>query len=167
MTSSYRTRSSTRALEIQSTSQPTTAHSESSPTSSSEVEDLFNGSTPTLTPPASHSNMNQGNRELLPHQPENQESAPNSLLPTQPENQNSAPNQHPPNQNLLDAISQLVQLMIAQFQTMPPQLMDQAHNPRTGPPRSRVKTHDPDPYDGTDPSKLRAFLSQCRLAFLS
>lgn len=31
--------------------------------------------------------------------------------------------------------------------------------------RSRVKTHDPEPYDGSDPSKLRAFLAQCRLVF--
>ena len=32
-------------------------------------------------------------------------------------------------------------------------------------PRSRVKTRDLDPYDGSDPSKLRAFLAQCRLVF--
>jgi len=30
-------------------------------------------------------------------------------------------------------------------------------------PRSRVNTRDPDPYDGSDPSKLRAFISQCRV----
>ena len=34
-------------------------------------------------------------------------------------------------------------------------------------PRSRVKTRDPDPYDGSDPAKLRSFLSQCKLVFRS
>jgi len=32
-------------------------------------------------------------------------------------------------------------------------------------PRTRIKTRDPDPYDGNDPSKLRAFISQCKLVF--
>lgn len=31
--------------------------------------------------------------------------------------------------------------------------------------RSKVKARDPDPYDGSDPIKLRAFLSQCKLVF--
>jgi len=30
----------------------------------------------------------------------------------------------------------------------------------------RIKTRDPDLYDGNDPSKLQTFLSQCKLAFL-
>ena len=30
---------------------------------------------------------------------------------------------------------------------------------------SKVKARDPDPYDGSDPVKLRAFLSQCKLVF--
>ncbi len=32
-------------------------------------------------------------------------------------------------------------------------------------PRTWVKTRDPDPYDGSDPTKLCAFLAQCRLVF--
>ena len=34
-----------------------------------------------------------------------------------------------------------------------------------GPPCQCVKAREPDPYDGTDPSKLHAFLSQCKLVF--
>jgi len=34
-------------------------------------------------------------------------------------------------------------------------------------PRSRIKTWDPDPYDGSDPAKLCSFLSQCKLVFWS
>ena len=32
-------------------------------------------------------------------------------------------------------------------------------------PRTRVKTQDPEPYDGSDPAKLCAFLAQCKLIF--
>ena len=32
-------------------------------------------------------------------------------------------------------------------------------------PGTRVKARGPDPYDGSDPAKLRTFLSQCKLAF--
>jgi hypothetical protein len=72
-----------------------------------------------------------------------------------------------PNPNLQDAVAQLVQLMAAQFQAMQPPAADRAPYHPAGPPRPRVKTRDPDPYDGSDPSKLRAFLSQCRLTFRS
>jgi len=41
----------------------------------------------------------------------------------------------------------------------------QSSNPQA--PRSRVKTRDPDPCDGSDPAKLRLFLSQCKLVFRS
>jgi len=34
-------------------------------------------------------------------------------------------------------------------------------------PHQCVKAQEPDPYDGIDPSKLRAFLSQCKLVFQS
>jgi hypothetical protein len=65
--------------------------------------------------------------------------------------------------------------MTAFFNTMMPQFQAQAvigqpSNPLAPPApahRSRVKTRDPDPYDGSDPSKLRSFLSQCKLVFRS
>ena len=74
------------------------------------------------------------------------------------------PNFAPP-QDLQDAMTQLVQLMTIHFHG---QQQAQAQPAAPAPQqRSRVKTRDPDPYDGTDPSKLRAFLSQCRLTFRS
>ena len=81
-----------------------------------------------------------------------------------------APHEAPnpaPVPNLNDAVAQLVQLMTTQFQAIQPCPAGQAPNCPADPPHSRVKTRDPDPYDASDPSKLRAFLSQCRLAFRS
>lgn len=74
------------------------------------------------------------------------------------------PNFTPP-QDLQDAMNQLVQLMTIHFQG---QQQAQARPAAPAPQqRSRVRTRDPDPYNGTDPTKLRAFLSQCRLTFRS
>ena len=74
----------------------------------------------------------------------------------------------PPPATLQDAIgqlAQLVQLLTTQFQPMQQPVPGQAPIQQAGGAHSHVKTHDPDPYDGTDPSKLCAFLSQCCLAF--
>ena len=78
--------------------------------------------------------------------------------------QDPIPIQNPP---LHDAVAQLVDLMTAQFLARVPQAHPQAHEPPVAHHRTRVKTRDPDPYDGSDPSKLHAFLSQCRLTFRS
>lgn len=72
--------------------------------------------------------------------------------------------QNPPVQ---DAVAQLVDLMTAQLLARMPQARNQAPEPQFGNPQARVKTRDPDPYDSSNPSKLRAFLSQCRLTFRS
>jgi hypothetical protein len=68
--------------------------------------------------------------------------------------------------NLQQAMAALFQAMTVNMQAAPPM---QAPVPqgREGAPRQRVKAREPDPYDGTDPSKLRAFLSQCKLVFRS
>ena len=64
----------------------------------------------------------------------------------------------------------MVEVMTCQFQAqleVPPRTRRRrAHDRDHGPaPRTRVKTKDPKPYDGNDPAKLRAFLSQCKLVF--
>ena len=74
----------------------------------------------------------------------------------------------PPPAMLQDAVGQLanlVQLLTAQFQPMQHPAHGQAPVHLAGGGHSHVKTCNPDPYDGTDPSKLCAFLSQCHLAF--
>jgi hypothetical protein len=96
--------------------------------------------------------MSQRDHDTPPHQA-------GSLAPT------PAP---APNPNLQDTVAQLVQLMTAQLQAnIQAQAPEQAPYIPAEPWRPRIKTHNPDPYDGTDPSKLRAFLSQCRLTFRS
>jgi len=65
--------------------------------------------------------------------------------------------------------------MAAFFTTMTQQFQAQVANPQPvnlpdplhyqQAPRSHIKTWDPDPYDGSDPAKLRSFLSQCKLVF--
>jgi Ty3 transposon capsid-like protein len=77
-----------------------------------------------------------------------------------------------PNPNPVPAIDpQLQQAMMAMFQAMTAQFQTvQANAPaqqRPAAPRTRIKTREPDPYDGSDPAKLRAFLSQCKLVFRS
>ena len=65
------------------------------------------------------------------------------------------------------AMAALVATMMQQFQIQA--VNNQPVNqPQPEPaPRSRVKTRDPDTYDGTDPAKLCSFLSQCKLVFRS
>ena len=87
--------------------------------------------------------------------------------PPHQEDQLDPPILPPINPPLQDAVAQLVDLMTARFTARVPDAHNQAQNPPAGNPRARVKTRDPDPYDGTDSSKLRAFLSQCRLTFRS
>ena len=68
--------------------------------------------------------------------------------------------------NLQQAMAALFQAMMANVPAAPPHV-DPVPQGCEGPPRQRVKAREPDPYDGTDPSKLRAFLSQCKLVFRS
>jgi len=69
---------------------------------------------------------------------------------------------------LQQAMAALFQAMTANLPAAPPPAAP-APIPqgREGVPRQRVKAREPDSYDGTDPSKLRAFLSQCKLVFRS
>lgn len=75
---------------------------------------------------------------------------------------------HPPplGPDLQQAMAPLFQAMNANMQAAPP---PQAPSPqgRGGVRRQRVKPREPDLYDGTDPSKLRAFLSQVKRVFSS
>ena len=69
----------------------------------------------------------------------------------------------------MTALAQAMTALMAQLQAGPafqPQAPAQepAHDHA---PRARIKARDPDPYDGSDPTKLRAFLSQCKLMFRS
>ena len=95
--------------------------------------------------------MSQHTCDTLPHQEEDL-------------NQDPLPPQNPP---LQDAVAQLVDLMTAQFLARVPNAQNQAQDQPLRNPCARVKTHDPDAYDSTDPSKLHAFLSQCCLTFRS
>ena len=93
--------------------------------------------------------MSQNDRETPPHQEDRPIEIP-------------VPPRNPP---LHDAVAQLVELLTNQLLARVPQAPPQAPAPPAGHQRTRVKTRDPEPYDGTDPSKLRAFLSQCHLTF--
>ena len=147
----YQTRSSTQTLDSQPLSQPSFHASGPSPTLSHEVKDLFNGSIPSLTPPNSPPAMSNHTCDTLPHQ-EDQPDPP--ILP-------------PINPPLQDAIAQLVDLMTTCFTVQVPDTHNQAQNPPARNPHTQVKTCNPNPYDSTDSSKLRAFLSQCCLTFRS
>jgi len=67
--------------------------------------------------------------------------------------------------------------MAAFFTTMTQQFQAQVANPQPvnlpnplqyqPAPQSHIKTWDPDPYDGSDPTKLCSFPSQCKLVFQS
>ena len=146
MRSTYQTRSTTRN-HTASTSQ---SQSMRIPV---PISQPFNDSTLTLTQPPT---MSDSDHETPPHQSTSASAPP--ALPV------------PPPATLQDAVGQLanlVQLLTAQFQPVQHPVHGQAPVHPAGGGCSRVKTRDPDPYDGTDPSKLRAFLSQCRLAFRS
>lgn len=141
------TRSQTRTLEIQpTTSIPSIPASNSS---SEEVNNLFD--TSTLTLPRSPMSQNI-NHDAPPHM-------------------NTPAPEDPPQPPAIDP--NLQQAMAALFQAMTANMPPAPHAPapaaqgRDGPARQRVKAREPDPYDGTDPSKLRSFLSQCKLVFRS
>jgi hypothetical protein len=78
-----------------------------------------------------------------------------------------APAQPAIDPNLQQAMAALFQAMTANVQADPPRRVRERERDRDEAPRHRVKTREPDAYDGTDPSKLRAFLSQCKLVFRS
>ncbi len=87
----------------------------------------------------------------------------------------STPSQpaNPPANPLMDPAFQVA--MMAFFTTMMQQMQVNNANLLMVPPlvcdppvpHSRVKTCDPDTYDGSDPTKLHSFLSQCLLVFRS
>ena len=67
----------------------------------------------------------------------------------------------------MTAMSQAMTALLAQLRA-PPVAPAPAfeHDAAPAPaPRGKIKARDPDPYDGSDPTKLRAFISQCRLVF--
>ena len=67
--------------------------------------------------------------------------------------------------NLQHALTALFQAMAVNMPAVPPPRVRERERDRDEAPRHRVKTREPDAYDGTDPSKLHAFLSQCKLVF--
>jgi len=77
------------------------------------------------------------------------------------------PHQEEVNPPRHDAVDQLIELLTDRLLARAPQAPVQAPEPPGAQPRARVKTRNPEPYDGSDPEKLRAFISQCRLAFRS
>ena len=123
---------------------------------------VFDCQTPNLTP----SNMSeQPPRDTPPHQ---QAQGSNTAQSNASADPTPAP-QPPPviDPALQAAMSALVATMMQQFQNQAANNRP-ANRPEPEPaPRSRVKTRDPDTYDGTDPAKLRSFLSQCKLVFRS
>ena len=65
----------------------------------------------------------------------------------------------------MTAMTQAMTALLAQLQA-PPVAPAAAQEPAAAPAaRAKIKARDPDPYDGSDPTKLRAFLSQCKLVF--
>ena len=139
------TRSQTRSLATQTPLSPIPA----SNTSSDEVNNLFHS--PSLTPLPSPM-LENNNHETPPH-----------MHTPAPEGPPPPPALDP---NLQQAMAALFQAMTANLPAAPPHCDPVPHG-RKGPSRQRVKAREPDPYDGTDPSKLRAFLSQCKLVFRS
>ena len=67
----------------------------------------------------------------------------------------------------MTALAQAMAALMAQLNAAPQNAAPgQAQDPAPAPAhRARIKARDPDTYDGSDPSKLRAFLSQCKLVF--
>jgi len=68
---------------------------------------------------------------------------------------------------LQQAMATLFQAMMANLPAAPPPAAPAPIPQHEGVPCQRVNTQEPDSYDGTDPSKLHAFLSQCKLVFRS
>jgi hypothetical protein len=117
------------------------------------------------------------NRGSPPHQPSqsSQPAASSSSTPA-PSAQpvafqpaaSSASTPAPPVQALPALDPALQAAMAAFFNNMLQQFNPGILQPQAQPaaaPHSCVKTRDPDPYDGNDPTKLRSFISQCKLVF--
>jgi hypothetical protein len=170
-----------QAKTLSSTTQPTTPSSPppvSSPSSSDDVNALFDGPTPTLTPSPTPSQMaDDQQRDTPPHLASDNPQAPASNTPSAANSPPPATAPPPPPPPAMDpqlqlAMTTLIEAMTRQFQAQPPPPANpprrqrrRSPSPDRHVPRTRVKTRDPDPYDGSDPSKLRAFLSQCKLVF--
>ncbi len=123
-----------------------------STTSSDKVNDLFNTTTP-IASPSPMSNNNE--HDAPPHM--------NTPAPEEPQAPPPPPALDP---NLQQAMAALFQAMTANMPAAPPPLDPVPHG-HEGVPCQHVKAREPDPYDGTEPSKLHAFLSQCKLVFRS
>jgi len=108
--------------------------------------------------------MSQDNdRETPPHLPDHDPVAP---APEQP----PALNIPPVDPQLQAVMMAMVEFMTRQFQAQQvapePRRRRRAHDRDDYPaPQTRIKTRDPDTYDGNDPTKLCAFISQCKLVF--
>ena len=160
----------------------------SSTTYEDKIQQLLDGPTPTLTPsPPPLSTMSEHAHNIPPHinaPPEVPASPPPaSPLPASPppeafdpelqQELPAAPPLAPIDPHLQNAMTALIQAMAAQFQQFHLGMADTpspilAHCPVPAVAnRSRIKTRDPNPYDGSDSTKLRAFLSQCKLVFRS
>jgi hypothetical protein len=81
----------------------------------------------------------------------------------------AAPMVAPINPQMQQAMAVLMQAMAQHIQNPP--VHDNVPVLHTAPhhvaPRPRINTRDPNPYDGTNPTKLCAFISQCKLVFHS
>jgi len=98
-----------------------------------------------------------------PHLPDHDPMAP---APEQP----PAPNIPPVDPQLQAAMMAMVKFMTWQFQAQQvapePQRWWHAHDRDDNPaPQTHIKTQDPNTYDGNNPTKLCAFISQCKLVF--
>ena len=162
------TRSKTKSQNSQpitltsSSSQPHCIHPPIPTPPHPQPAQVFNCWTPILTP----SNMSeQPHRDTPPHQQAQGLNPPLTNATAEP---TPAP-QPPPviDPALQVAMAALVATMMQQFQIQA--VNNQPINqPQPEPaPQSCVKTCDPDTYDGTDPTKLCSFLSQCKLVFWS
>ena len=123
-------------------------------TSSEEVHELFDGPPPTLTPSASPMSDQQGH-DVPPH-----------LDPLLPGAQNEPPAIDPQLPQAMAALFQAMRINVQATQPAPPALPVPPVRPAPVA-ESRVRMCEPEPYDGSDPSKLRPFLSQCKLIFRS
>jgi len=123
----------------------------------------FPSTSPTLPEPSIMSQ--EQTRDTHPHQEDRDRTPIAPIFTPEP-----APNLPPIDPQLQAAMTAMVEVMIRQFQAQlqapPAAIRRLAHDRYDEPaPPTRVKTRNPDPYDGSDPSKLRAFLSQCKLLF--
>ena len=113
--------------------------------------------------------MSEDAHDRPPHMgehPENPGSPPSEAFDPHP----AAPPPAKIDPNLQHAITALIQAMTTQFRLGMRAAQAPPPGARPAPAaanRAYIKTWGPDPYDGSDPSKLRAFLSQRKLVFRS